>query len=222
MLNRLQKQLPYIKEDFTRSFYNKVDETTFEHKLSHTCRISDFKESAYGDDLNKLYFQNHKDRSFDKIGEDYESLYHIANSLLLSQRFEEAGKAYIRVAEFAFSNKIDFWIVINRLDEAAECFLMINNCLAFHCSMRAANIYLKNGCTEKGIEHCVRWGYKFASKFGNHRAAEAFYNKADKIRHEHKLSHNCVITQFKKSDYGDDVNELHDDIEKSDCHHAQM
>ncbi|KII72747.1 hypothetical protein RF11_15225 [Thelohanellus kitauei] len=140
--------------------------------------------------------------------DNYDEVFKTACKIRREERFE-AGSAFIKAAELAHSSSLEYKKVVGRYEDAADCFLQITDDRALTCYMIAADIFVKNEMIEQGIECFVRWGYESGQKLGDMNRAERFFQNADDLRSEHKLSHTCVITEFEKSDLGsDDVQAL--------------
>ncbi|KII72675.1 hypothetical protein RF11_15184 [Thelohanellus kitauei] len=160
-------------------------------------------------------------RPVNKVTEEYYSIVRDGKDNQRSEKFKgiltltsEAGKAFVKAAEFANSKKMHFITVIARYEKAAECFLRAKDSQAFTNYVKAIDLYFKNGKIEKAIECCFRWGNNCAQELGDSNKAEELYKKGEEMRGEHKSSHSCVITNFEEKDYGQDCDKALDTKEK--------
>ncbi|KII62570.1 hypothetical protein RF11_05200 [Thelohanellus kitauei] len=128
----------------------------------------------------------------------------------------KAGNAYIKAAEFADAQNLEFEKIIGRYQDAANCFLRIKDNSAFTIYMNALDVYLKKGYIDQAIERCVRWGYKCEKELGDPEKAEEFYKKAEELRGQQNQSHTCVITDFEAIKYKDNLEKAWEVYEKFD------
>ncbi|KII66366.1 hypothetical protein RF11_13600 [Thelohanellus kitauei] len=166
--------------------------------------------------------ENMVETTFRRMQNEYQSLLKTAIAHKDAQRYEKAGEVFAKAAKLLYSHQMDYTKVIKRYNDAAECFLRIKDGRAFNCYLSAIDIDVNKGVIEKAIENCFISGYKCDLELGDKYKAEELYKKGEELRHEHKLSHSCVITRFDKSKHGKDLNKALDIYEKVNVNSIQV
>ncbi|KII68596.1 hypothetical protein RF11_08078 [Thelohanellus kitauei] len=118
---------------------------------------------------------------------------------------------FAKVAELANLLRFNYTWVIKRYEEAAGCFLEINDSRAFSSYLNAIKVILEKGNIEKGVQSCVQYGYKCQQKLCDAQHAVKLYGKADELSDKHNLSHTCVMNHFDRNKYGGDVYDVFDE-----------
>ncbi|KII73022.1 hypothetical protein RF11_13581 [Thelohanellus kitauei] len=129
-------------------------------------------------------------------------------------KIKHAVKAYILAAKFADEHELEHFKVIGGYEESAKLIIKSKPDLALACYQKAISVYIKNGFIFNAIECCFQYGYKIAKETWNSKRSKKLYNRGDELRAKNQISHSCVLTNFNKHQYGDDLYKVLEDLEK--------
>ncbi|KII69370.1 hypothetical protein RF11_06279 [Thelohanellus kitauei] len=89
--------------------------------------------------------------------------------------------------------------------ELAICYLKTMDIRSYPFLEKAIELLASNNKINKAIEHCFRYGYQFLVEGHEPEKTEIIYKRGEQLRHQHQLSHTCVITKFEVADFKDDA-----------------